>query len=188
MFATLMTHDWNDFCRKILKFTQELGLSDLNLECDHTAIRVNSVALGDQLRNFFSDKGTIISENVINGRPILIIKLDEPLMLGTLSVPCIELPYPSGKAYPQEGWEHIELVIPSKAQSCEQLVEDVLFLAPQLAPHLNNETKVKVKLSSPSGEHERLPNPTIAFKKDNICIKLHPYSIQDIIESEQHDN
>jgi predicted metalloenzyme YecM len=44
-----------------------------------------------------------------------------------------------------------------------------------------------MKLSSPKGEGERLANPTVAFKHDNICIKLHPHSLKNIVASEQAD-
>ncbi|WP_350639928.1 VOC family protein [Psychrobacter sp. CAL606-MNA-CIBAN-0158] len=44
---------------------------------------------------------------------------------------------------------------------------------------------MKVKQSSPKGDKERLANPTIAFKANGICVKVHPHDIQKIVESEQ---
>ncbi|RLV61016.1 VOC family protein [Parashewanella curva] len=183
----ILDEQWLIFSKKIQQLEKELSLSALSLECDHAAIRVNSTLLADQFRAFLELRGTVISENIINGRPILIFKLTQPLILNGKEVPCIELPYPNDKIYPEEGWEHVEFVVPSHAKSCDQLTEDVLSVIPQLAPHINGQTGVKVKLSSPCGEHERLANPTIALKKDNICIKLHPHSIQDIILSESSE-
>lgn len=42
-----------------------------------------------------------------------------------------------------------------------------------------------LKQSSPKGEGERLPNPTLAITDGTVTIKFHPYSIRDIVASEQ---
>ncbi|MCE9684875.1 VOC family protein [Shewanella sp. AS16] len=175
---------WPAFVQAIQEFITRLGLTRLQLECDHAALRVNSVAAADALRLAFSRRGQVISEAKINGRPILIIKLDEPLQLGPMAVECIELPYPGDKHYPQEGWEHIELVLPSQARDCQALAAELLARVPALAPVLAGDTDIEVKLSSPKGDGERLANPTIAFKAGPLCIKLHPHSIQAIVASE----
>lgn len=179
-----LEHSWPVFSSKILNFINELGLDTLNLNCDHVALRVNSVAAADNLSAYFAERGTVISNNIINGRPILIIELDVPMQLGEMFIECVELPYPSDKPYPAEGWEHIELVLPSEAQTCEQLQQELLAVAPQLGPALAGQTAIKVKQSSPKGDHERLANPTIAFKRDNFCIKVHSHGIKAVIASE----
>lgn len=176
---------WTIFCTQITAFLDELGLLDQQLECDHVALRVNSKDAAERLSNHFDEQGKVISNNIINGRPILIFELNQPLQLSTLNIPCIELPYPSDKKYPVEGWEHIELVLPCTAQNCEDLEVALLALVPTLQPVLTGKTDIKVKRSSPQGEHERLANPTIAFKKGNICIKVHPHGIKAVIASEQ---
>ncbi|WP_037471218.1 VOC family protein [Shewanella waksmanii] len=176
---------WTRFERKILTLLSELHLDPLNLHCDHVALRVNSTQAADELVTWFSRHGEIISNNIINGRPILIIALDTPLQLGSMAIDCVELPYPGDKHYPQEGWEHIELVLPCDAQDCDQLSERLITLVPELAPVLNGDRRFNIKMSSPKGEAERLANPTIAIKADDVCIKIHPHTIRDIIASEQ---
>ncbi|WP_144198509.1 VOC family protein [Shewanella sp. KCT] len=175
---------WPTFSQAILDFMKELGLDRLGLECDHAALRVNTSQGADSLREAFCRQGEIISDNMINGRPILIIALDTPMMLGELTIECIELPYPGDKRYPVEGWEHIELVLPSGATTTETLSEQLLERVPTLTKVLAQKTDVKVKMSSPQGEHERLANPTIAFKRGNLCIKVHPHGIKAVIASE----
>ena len=179
-----LEHSWPAFSDQILNFIAELNLDKLRLNCDHVALRVNSVAAADNLSDYFAKQGTIISNNMINGRPILIIELDTPMQLGEMLIECVELPYPSDKPYPVEGWEHIELVLPSEAQTCEQLQQALVSVAPQLRPIIAGDTAIKVKQSSPKGEHERLANPTIAFKRDNLCIKVHSHGIKAVIASE----
>jgi predicted metalloenzyme YecM len=153
---------------------------------------VNNSQTAQLLADEFSQYGDIISNNMINGRPILIIKLVEPLVMGTMNIQCVELPFPSDKAYPVEGWEHIELVFPSQAKTSEAFVAELMEHAPQLAKIIvadsantgKSEHNIKVKLSSPKGDNERLANPTIAFKANGICVKVHPHDIQTILASE----
>lgn len=204
-----LIQSWPAFETQIVAFLKTLDLADKALFYDHVALRVNSIASANALKDAFSHKGKVISDNIINGRTILIIELDTPLTLGRFSIACVELPYPSDKVYPQEGWEHIELVIDSKAKDCETLSKDLLTLCPTLSPLLNQGqsplpqseqtaeseqsrspdlsalAEIKVKMSSPKGDKERLANPTIAFKRDNVCIKVHPHGIKAVIASEQ---
>ncbi len=44
-----------------------------------------------------------------------------------------------------------------------------------------------VKTSSPKGERERLPNPTLAVTDGKVTIKFHPRSIEQIVASERSD-
>lgn len=179
-----LEQSWPSFSTRILSFMDELGLTSLRLHCDHVAIRVNNLDSAEQLKESVDEYGQIISENIINGRPILIIQLNQALLLGNIEVNYLELPFPNDKYYPVEGWEHIELVFPSKANDCQHLSDELQHAIPALIPIISGETHVKVKMSSPKGDKERLPNPTIAFKKNNLCIKIHPHSIKAIIDSE----
>ncbi len=182
----LLTQSWNDFVLNINAFMNELGITKDEFSCDHAALRVNTVTRADFLRHFFNQHGRIISENMINGRPILVIELAQPLMLNNTPVPYVELPYPNDKVYPSEGWEHIELVIPGKATCVDELRLHSEEKIPRLAEIINKESaEIKVKFSSPKGDKERVPNPTIALKKNGICIKLHSHSIKAIIDSGQ---
>ena len=104
------------------------------------------------------------------------------LLLGQ-DVQIIELPFPKGKVYPQESWEHIEVVIPFLAEeSCEQWVERI-----KNRFQWNQSESLCVKVDEPRADGERLRNPSIAVSfahSDNhqVCIKVHPYNIKKIIE------
>ncbi|UJF23324.1 VOC family protein [Shewanella sp. OMA3-2] len=185
MNYSILQHTWPNFSLQIQAFIKQLGLTSLSLACDHAALRVNNNQTAQALADEFAQQGKIISNNMINGRPILIIKLSEPLLMGTTAIACVELPFPSDKMYPVEGWEHVELVFPSNAQTCDDLASQLIAKIPQLAAVIAGETNIKVKLSSPKGDNERLANPTIAFKANGICVKVHTHDIQKIIDSEQ---
>ena len=183
--AQTLIDTWSTFESKIVAFLTHLQLDSLNMVCDHVALRVNSDTAADTLRDHFCQQGAIISNNMINGRPILIIELHTPLMLGSMRIDCGELPYPGDKRYPNEGWEHIELVLPGNACNGQQLSAQLIKAVPTLAPIIAGDSEIDVKFSSPRGEHERLANPTIAFKHKGLCIKVHAHGIKAIIASEQ---
>ncbi len=65
--------------------------------------------------------GKVISQAQINGRPIIVIEFDKMLESRGWKIECLELPYPAeGKIYPTEGWEHVEFVIPSHAETADE--------------------------------------------------------------------
>ena len=176
---------WQSFAQNMLEYTAMLGLDDSDLVCDHVALRVNTVASAESLLAEWRKLGQVISDNVINGRPIYIIELDEPLLLGDWKIDCVELPFPGEKQYPNEGWEHIELVLPSQATTTAQLQDEWYRAYPDLPSVLATHQEIAVKCSSPKGERERLANPTIAFKCANLCVKVHTAGIKAVIASEQ---
>ncbi|ABM00320.1 VOC family protein [Shewanella amazonensis] len=180
-----LLNSWSEFETRILALVDKLGLTDLKLECDHASLRVNTREAADKLTESFSHLGCIISNNMINGRPILIIKLHTALNLGPFTVPCIELPYPGSKQYPSEGWEHIELVLACNATDCDTLEQALVAEVPSIGAVLAGDSPFKVKRSSPQGDAERLPNPTLAFGLDGLTVKVHPHGIEAIVASEQ---
>ncbi len=178
----------DDFMGKIEEFGNKLGLDLSFAQADHIAMRVNDTALAKAAHEAWASYGETISQAMINGRPIVVIAFDEPLKSRGWSIECLELPYPvEGKVYPSQDWEHVEFVIPSHAQTADEYLADLKDTYPQFAANFETlaEQGVKIKLSSPKGEGERLNNPTVAFKHQGICIKLHPHSLKKIVESEQ---
>ncbi len=170
------------FAQKIAGLGQALGLDLSQFQADHIALRINDSNLAKLAHEAWSELGATISQAQINGRPIVVIAFDTPIIAGAWSIDCLELPYPApGKIYPSQDWEHIEFVIPSDKTDAQEYLQDIK----QRFSSFNLETGMKMKLSSPKGEGERLANPTIAFKKDGVCIKLHPHPLKKIVESEQ---
>ncbi|MDH2998168.1 metalloprotein [Pasteurellaceae bacterium LFhippo2] len=176
------------FEQKIQQIANISGIELAQFEIDHLAVRMNSNEIAQQWKTLLLEKGTLLKESEVNGRPIALITLDQPLGFCEQQVSIIELPFPKGKIYNEEGWEHIEIVVPmledeSVEQWCNRL--DSQF-------NLQNNPKLKIKISQPSVEGERLPNPSIAISlKDETyqnftCLKLHPHSIRDVVDSENN--
>ncbi|EIV1853292.1 VOC family protein [Vibrio vulnificus] len=183
-----MLEDLPGFMQKIESLVDLLQLDLSFAQADHIAMRVNENQTAQLSQKMWSEQGKVISQANINGRPIIVIAFDTPLASRGWKIECLELPYPAeGKAYPNEGWEHVEFVVPSHAQMAEDYLADLKHTYPAFGAQLSKleELGVKVKLSSPKGEGERLNNPTVAFKYQGICIKLHPHSLKRIVESEQ---
>lgn len=183
-----MLNSLTEFEIKIRALCDVIGINLTAYVADHIALRINEFELAEQAHQSWLAYGQEISNAVINGRPIIVLDFTTPVTFGAWSVECLELPYPAqGKIYPEQGWEHVEFVVPSSAQSAEAYLQDVLAQFPTLAQRWSQlgELGVKVKLSSPKGEGERLANPTVAFKYQGVCIKLHPHSLKTIVASEQ---
>ncbi|MDX2319695.1 MAG: VOC family protein [Moritella sp.] len=184
-----LSQQWSAFSKAILAFSQQLGLatqSDVNkhtIWCDHVALRVNDIAIAESLLAEFKLRGEVISDSIINGRPIYIIVLAEPLTLGHWQIECIELPFPA-KHYPQQGWEHIELVLPGNATNMDELEQALRVINPHIDTVLSNDSSIKIKRSAPQAAGETLANPTIAFKQGDICIKVHSAGIKAVVASE----
>lgn len=172
------------FVERIEALAQEMNVSLSGYQADHIALRVNDRDMAEALHQAWLAYGEEWSNNEINGRPIIVIGFNQPLQVGRWRIEALELPYPGSKSYPQEGWEHIEFVIPAKAKDTDELKTKLDEAFPLLPWNQLAEKGIKVKASTPSGEKERLPNPTYAFKKQGVCIKLHPCSLKDVIESE----
>lgn len=184
-----LTQQWPAFSDAILAFSQQLGLGERSnlksdaLWCDHVALRVNDIAIATSLLAEFKQRGEVISDSIINGRPIYIIVLDEPEQLGDWSIDCVELPFP-GKHYPQQGWEHIELVLPGNATTMAELEQSLRMVSPNIDAVLASDSSIKIKRSAPQAAGETLANPTIAFKQGDICIKVHSAGIKAVVASE----
>lgn len=180
-----MLADLPVFMDRVIGLADEMGISLLPYAADHIALRVNSQNIALELHQAWLAYGTEWSNTIINGRPIVVIGFDKPLHVGKWTIEALELPYPSDKVYPQQGWEHVEFVVPGEAMSIVDLKKTISTTFPVLDWQQLSAKGIKVKASSPAGADERLPNPTYAFKKDNVCIKLHSHSLAAVIASEQ---
>lgn len=167
------------FTQLLADFAQKLQLNLADFEADHISVRCHQNTTADRWRQGFMQCGSLLNETQINGRPICLFDLPEPLSVGPWAIDLVELPYPGDKRYPHEGWEHVELVLSGGAEGfyarALALLADEALVAPG----------IKLKQSSPKGENERLPNPTLAITDGTITIKFHPHSLRDIVASER---
>ena len=167
------------FSADVMAFAARLGLQTSGLLVDHISLRCNETATAERWRSGLEQSAVLLSENIINGRTICLYKLPEPLTVGCWQVSVIELPWPGMRRFPREGWEHIEVVLSGEPETLNARALALLSDEGLAAPDIS------VKTSSPSGERERLPNPTLAVTDGSTTIKFHPWSIEDIVASER---
>ncbi|WP_312836993.1 VOC family protein [Pantoea sp.] len=157
---------------------QRLGLTFADLEADHIAVRCNQIATAERWQRGLLQIGTRFSEAMINGRPIALFRLHQPLQLGSWQLSVIELPWPGQKLYRHEGWEHVEIVLRGEPETLGMRAMALLSDAGLSQPGIS------FKTSSPQGENERLPNPTLAVTDGQTTIKFHPWRLEEIVASE----
>ena len=107
-----ITADLPRFSDALQRFTARLGLEIAGLDADHISLRCHQNTTAERWRRGLEQCGTLLSENMINGRPICLFKLAEPVCVAHWRFHIVELPWPGEKRYPHEGWEHIEIVLP----------------------------------------------------------------------------
>nr|WP_274724815.1 VOC family protein [Xenorhabdus bovienii] len=168
--------DLAGFEQKLKQFEGHLGLHFEQYSADHISLRCNESKIADRWRKGFLQCSQLISESIINGRPICLFDLNQPIVLLDWKIDCVELPYPSQKHYVHQGWEHVELVL---SVPPEQLICEAKKLLPQPLPD-----NFRMKESHPKGKNERFPNPTLAVTDGEITIKYHPFCIREIVKSE----
>lgn len=176
-----LAEDLPRFARALEQLAQRLGLKLSQLDADHISVRCHQNTTAERWKSGFLQIGDLFSENQINGRAICLFELREPLKIGSWQLNVIELPWPGNKLYRHEGWEHVEIVLRG----------DVETLGARALALLSDEglaqPDISIKSSSPHGEGERLPNPTLAVTDGKITIKFHPWSLKEIVASEQRD-
>lgn len=175
-----LTEQWPHFVEEMTQLVLQLFNEVPEYPFDHAAVRLNSNDAVDALVASLAPISECLSNKLINGRPILLFRLHRPLYFGQKPIDLLEVPYPGKKLYPKEGWEHVEMVFPCNAKDTDTLVQSLQQAFPRLKTALT-QPKYRTKVSQPSDGQEALPNPTLAIKSNEICFKIHPYSLSEII-------
>ncbi|MFA9500688.1 VOC family protein [Mannheimia sp. E30BD] len=178
--------DLSQFEQKIQQIAEIVGV-DLSLyEIDHLAVRMNTTETAEKWKSTLLEGACLLKESEVNGRPIGLFTLQQAVKFCGQFVKIVELPFPKNKVYPQEGWEHIEIIFPIlEGETAEQWTARALSHF-----NLSENPDIKLKISQPKVVGERLPNPSIAITLKSVtfcnpyCLKLHPYDINSIIMSE----
>lgn len=176
----------HDLVADLVRFTQSItgladriGLDIAPLIADHISLRCHQNATAERWQVGLEKCGHLFSESLINGRPVSLFKLEQPVCVANWAFTLIELPWPGEKRYPHEGWEHIEIVLPGAAES---LPARALAL---LSDDGLRESGIAVKTSAPKAEGESLPNTTFSITDGKVTLKFHPWSLEEIVLSER---
>lgn len=99
------------------ELSTRLDLEISDLEADHISLRCHQNTMAERWHRGFEQYGELLSENIVNGRPICLFKTYEPLCVEHWQFSVIELSWLGGKLYPHKGWEHIEIVLPGEPET-----------------------------------------------------------------------
>lgn len=170
------------FSQKLEAALEALGITSAceDLAIDHICVRLQNSSDVSALKTQLTKVGEIISAVQVNGREISIIQLNEPLHIGNWQIPAVELPYPKPKHTYEDGWEHVEFVLPATTNTMPG-VRDAFFTR---FPHLEKaELMAHFNYSEdePIAEDDQLPNPTISLKVAGVGLKFHAEPIQKVV-------
>ena len=140
------------FCVALLNELQSRNfLADVT-EIDHACYRVGTVERYEEVRKQLLQHGTLLSEALINGRPIGTFQLNTPVAVTdgqgrTWPVTLVELPAPKPGKHYDEDFEHIEAVTTVDLKSFMARHNTSAFDCGNLAAPINRD----VALLFPSG-------------------------------------
>lgn len=171
------------FEARLLALIEKINPQLFALQADHIAVRCHHLETAKMWHQHFLQHGHLLSSNQIRGRAICIFELNSPLNVGPWVIDCVELPYPTDKKYIEETWEHVELVLPVLPEAFVTEVAKLLPSESELAGH-----GLTLKWRMPKGEGETLANPTVAISDGVVTVKIHPYSLKEVIASARMTN
>lgn len=88
------------------------GIEVNGLEMDHIGYQAQSDAEFDELKPIFLKEGALASEEIVNGRRVAIVKLNQPWVYKDRVIPAVECYAPKPDQQVCAGWEHAEFVVP----------------------------------------------------------------------------
>lgn len=152
-----------NFLNLLMTEAESLGLPISSYQADHLCFRVETLEQYAFYKEAFSHEGELLTEALVNGRPIATYHLKEPFKVRNQVVNFIELPAPKPGTNYTFGFEHAEFVIQ----------ESFTAFAEQY-PSLN---------FTRSG-HKNL-NPELCLKLPSGQIKFHHIPLDRVIEIEK---
>jgi predicted metalloenzyme YecM len=152
--------DYKLFLQKIFKNLREACFDlDEFKELDHIAYRTESNGKYEEMTNKLKGFCLDFSEVQISGRPILVCKLQEPLVYNEYEIKCVELLAPKvGKQY-ENGLEHAEFVTKTTLEEFLVMHKDLKF---------------------GMDAYERKINPEIKLMFSDCSVKFHTQSLLEI--------
>jgi hypothetical protein len=154
----------NKFIADQIDHLDHLGILAHIIEIDHVCYRVADMDTYDQQKSALSEAGKLLTESIVNGRPIAVYRLQTPLQIGHYTVSLFELPAPKPGRHYNNGYEHIEAVVSSDLSDFKNMFPRITFATDNMHSAVNPD----IQISSPSG-----------------VIKFHNQSLAEVIAAEQ---
>lgn len=102
--------DCKDFLDNIFDCLEKDKVDVSKMELDHICYRVETKERYAEVKQVLLEQANLLSETLINGRPICSFKLKEPFFYKNRTIYVLELPSPKKGSPYKEGFEHLEFV------------------------------------------------------------------------------
>jgi predicted metalloenzyme YecM len=158
--------DYDGFIANINRGFEEVGIARKELALlDHLGYRTETLEEYHETLEQFRSLGKDLGEIEVEGRPITIIALDEPIESGGWIVPFVEVIAPKDNRY-KTGLEHAEFVTVRLLGDFEQRHSELNFLRDAMTRHIN---------------------PELKYREHDISVKFHRLSIGTVVELEAEE-
>ena len=107
----MLIDGYKQFIKKAVSRLKELGIDISNMDLDHFGFQASSDKEYDRLLPKALKSGILLTEQIVNGRRVSIIKLNNPLKFKNYYIQAYELVAPKKNQICKSGLEHIEVVI-----------------------------------------------------------------------------
>ncbi len=157
-----------DYTLFLEKLERELSAIKVDLTqnfCDHLCYRVENLTQYEEMKEKLKTHARLLTEELVNGRPIASFKLHTPLKYKNRQIPLIELPAPKPNSTHTRGLEHAEFVIHESFEDFMLRHQHVHFLTKGMAKTFNPELEIEFK---------------------DCAIKLHHMPLESVIAVEQN--
>lgn len=157
-----MIGDYEAFVANINRGLEMAGISREELALlDHLGYRTETLEEYHQALEKFQQIGEDMGAIEVEGRPINIINLHEPLRAGGWTIPFLEVVAPKAASPYRSGLEHAEFVTVRLLGDFERQHADLNFISDAM---------------------HRRPNPELKYRENGISVKFHRMSIGTVVE------
>lgn len=157
-----------DYEAKVAEINKGLEAAGIKREelalLDHLGYRTETLEEYRRVLGEFRSLGKDMGEMIIQGRPISIIALNEPLVAGGWTIPFLEVIAPKDSSPYPSGLEHAEFVTVRLLSDFEKAHPDLNFIRDAM---------------------DRRINPELKYRENGISVKFHRLSIGSVVEIEE---
>lgn len=157
-----------DYEAKVAAINEGLEAAGIKREelalLDHLGYRTETLEEYHKVMSDFKSLGKDMGEIIIEGRPISIIALHEPLITGGWTIPFLEVIAPKASSPYPSGLEHAEFVTVRLLSDFEKAHPDLPFIRDAM---------------------NRRVNPELKYRENGISVKFHRLSIGSVVEIEE---
>jgi predicted metalloenzyme YecM len=116
------------FVHDLLEQAKNRGFNTEHWIIDHVCYRVSTLDqyyfwTSELLKKSHDLFGIVLSQGIVNGRPITTLRLEQPLKVGEKLIEAIEIPAPKNTQDYAQGFEHIEVLITTNPKEHAVLLE-----------------------------------------------------------------